>query len=729
MQKNYFIFFLSLLVFACGENENSSTESTKPTVDGHTQMVNLLDSIARTANPLECYHLNGKQADMMAQRLQGQLPLQQEVKLRFKYGEQLLYAGKTEAAIVELKKVLDKFGNQLTEQTKLIWELYALAFLRLGEQQNCIESHNAESCILPIKGKGVYEQTVGPENAIKVYTEILKVFPEDMQSRWLLNLAYMNLGQYPSGVPAAYRIPEKLFVSKTNLDFKDVAIPQGVDENGLSGGVCLEDFDGDGDLDLFVTSYGLSDPVKYFRNDAGKFSDQTEAANLNGIVSGLNTIHADYDNDGDRDIFILRGGWLVGGTHPNSLLQNDGTGRFKDVTIEAGLLSFHPTQTAAWADYDADGDLDLFIANETLRGKTAHPCELFQNNGDGTFKEVASSVGLNLTGFFKGCAWGDINNDRLPDLYLSNITGDNTLLVNRGGSFENIAPKAGLTKPQRSFPVWFLDYDNDGLEDLFSVGYGDAFQKEAAGDLLKDLSGEMEKGDWFKVYRNKGEEQFEDVTQKLGLDKLTYAMGCNFGDLDNDGWSDFYLGTGKPDLRSLVPNRMFKNKSGKNFEEVSMSGFAHIQKGHGVAFGDVDNDGDQDIYEVMGGAYEGDISHNLLFENNGGTDNNWVSIQLVGENCNRDGIGSKIAVHLKEANGNKRVVYSTVNTGGSFGAASLQQEMGLGKAEAIEKVEVFWAQPGPEVSVFKNVPLNQFIRLSEGKSEVEMLNRSSFQLQ
>lgn len=728
MRKKYSLFLLSLFVFACGEDKNSLTESSISKVDGHSKMVNMLDSIARNAKPEDCYHLNNKIAESLRAQIQPGMPLEQQLTLRCQYGQQLLHAGKTEAAIVEFKQILARFGNRLTAQTKPIYEMLALGFLRLDEQANCIDRHNAASCILPIGGEGVYEVTAGVESAIYLYEQILAVFPGDMQNIWLLNLAYMNLGKYPVEVPSQYLISPDVFASKSSLRFQDVAVSLGVDAKGLSGSVCLEDFDGDGDLDIFITSYGLTDQAQYFENRGGSFLDMTIEANLTGIVSGLNTLHADYDNDGDKDILILRGGWLNVGTHPNSLLQNDGNGRFKDVTIEAGLLSFRPTQTAAWADADGDGDLDLFIANESLPNLASHPCEFFLNNGNGTFTESAASMGLDLKGFFKGCVWGDVNGDRLPDLYLSNLLGDNFLLINRGGRFEDIAPRAGVTQPRLSFPVWLMDYNNDGLEDIFAVGYGDAFQPEAAGDILRDLQGNLPKGDWFKVYKNNGNENFEDVTSALGLDKLTYAMGCNFGDLDNDGWTDFYLGTGKPDLRTLVPNRMFKNHLGKEFKEVSMDGFAHIQKGHGVAFGDVDNDGDQDIYEVMGGAYEGDVSHNLLFENPGTETNQWVTIELVGKSCNRNGIGSKIAVHTVQKNGSKRTVYASVNTGGSFGSASLQQEIGLGEAIAIEKVEVIWAQPGPPLTVYEDVPMGKFVRISEGESEAVVLDRASFSL-
>ena len=721
----FMVVALMLLVPSCGDAPENPTVEQSPAISGHELMIKMLDSIAVHADPTTCYNLNSKKAELYKKRLESITAPDQMVLAKFLYGEELLYAGQTEAAIVEFTEVISAVGDALNQNTKELYELLALSYLRLGEQENCIKNHNAESCIIPIKGNGVYKMKLGLDNAIAIYKRLLKAFPNDLQTRWLMNIAYMNLGKYPNGVPSEYLIPERIFKGKGKISFKDIAIPLGLDVQGVSGSVCMDDFNGDGNLDLFMTSYGLADPVRYFENKGdGTFADKTQTANLKGIVSGLNTLHADYDNDGDRDIFILRGGWLEGGTHPNSLLRNNSDGTFTDVTVEAGLLSFHPTQTGAWADYDADGWLDLYIGNESFSGKSQHPNELYRNNGDGTFTNVANTLGLDLQGFYKGCAWGDVNNDRLPDLYLSNMSGDNILVINRGaGKFQNIALQAGVVWPEFSFPVWFFDYDNDGWEDIIVSGYTLDPKQDAAGDLLREYMEQLPDDDWFRLYKNNGDETFADVTKKAGLHKTTFAMGCNFGDLDNDGWTDFYLGTGKPDLRALVPNRMFRNVNGNRFEEITMNGFAHIQKGHGIAFGDLDNDGDQDIYEVMGGAYEGDISSNILFENPGHATNHWVTIELEGTTCNRDAIGSKIAVYTKQKNGSTRTIYTSVNTGASFGSASLQQEIGLGKAMAIEKVEVYWAQPGPAKSIYTDILMDNFIKIKEGNEKAEILNR------
>ncbi len=189
-------------------------------------------------------------------------------------------------------------------------------------------------------------------------------------------------------------------------------------------------------------------------------------------------------------------------------------------------------------------------------------------------------------------------------------------------------------------------------------------------------------------------------------------MGSNFGDLDNDGWLDFYIGTGSPEFTSVVPNRMFRNVDGISFEEVtSAGGFGHIQKGHGVSFADLDNDGDQDIYAVLGGAYEGDNYPNVCFENPT-SENNWIILKLEGIKSNRSAIGTKLKLDLE----NGRTIFYSINTGGSFGANSLQAEVGLGQSELIQTLTVIW--PCSKAQIFNSVAVNKKYTLTEGENEL-----------
>ena len=174
-----------------------------------------------------------------------------------------------------------------------------------------------------------------------------------------------------------------------------------------------------------------------------------------------------------------------------------------------------------------------------------------------------------------------------------------------------------------------------------------------------------------RIYKNNGDGTFTDMAQQLGVARALYAMGGNFGDLDNDGFWDFYLGTGAPSFRALMPNRLFRNNNGQTFQDITTSaGVGHLQKGHGISFGDIDNDGDQDIYAVMGGAYAGDVFQNALFINPG-HGNHWITLRLEGVEANRSAIGARIRVTTVTA-GTRRNIYAVVSTGGSFGASSLQ---------------------------------------------------------
>ena len=593
-------------------------------------------------------------------------------------------------------------------------DLLAISYLRLGEVNNCQNNHNSYSCILPLKDQAFHIDVNGSKKAIEIYTQIYEKFPND-NYKWLLNLAHMSIGEHPNNVPERYRInyPNWNIEQKKIKVFKEVSSKFGIAQDGLSGGVSIDDFNNDGLLDIFITSYGMSDQSKLYTNTSNGFIDTTEEAGLTGIVSGLNCIHADYDNDGNIDIFVLRGAWLgEGGNHPNSLLKNNGDGTFTDVTKSAGLLSFHPTQTASWADVNNDGYLDLFVGNESNE-KQSHPCELYINQKDGSFIEESSNYNLSsIEGFVKGVVFGDINNDKWPDLYISVMGGNNLLFKNNFGKFENISETAGVQGPNFSFPTWFWDVNNDGFNDILVASYDTRNIQNVAGDFVKELQGEKVLSDKSKLYINNGDETFSEQSNAFNIDKSFYAMGSNFGDLDNDGWLDFYIGTGSPEFTSVVPNRMFRNVDGISFEEVtSAGGFGHIQKGHGVSFADLDNDGDQDIYAVLGGAYQGDNYTNVCFENPT-FENNWVILNLEGVQSNRSAIGTKLKLDLD----NGRTIFYTINTGGSFGSNSLQAEIGLGQSKMIQTLTIIW--PSSDTQIFNSVAVNKKHKLSEGQNKL-----------
>ena len=609
----------------------------------------------------------------------------------------------------------------------------AVACLRHGETRNCCALLNEDSCIMPIRGEGIHTDEEPSRDAIRYLNEILGTSGLSRtflaRVRWLLNLAHMTINGYPSRVPEEHLIPPSAFESDEPWPrFVNIAPRLNLDTFNLAGGVIVDDFDGDNLLDIVSSTFDPRGPMRYFRNTGkGRFQERSRQAGLSGLTGGLNMEQADYDNDGDLDVLVLRGAWLLeAGRHPNSLLRNDGAGVFTDVTFASGLAEpAYPTQTAAWADFDHDGDLDLYVGNEPF-GREVPPNQLFRNNGDGTFTDIAGKAGVLNGRFTKGVTWGDYDNDGDPDLYVANLMGPNRLYRNNGDdTFTDVAPELKVTRPVAAFPTWFWDYDNDGNLDLFVAA--NRGQPDSLSSLVESYLGQPCDDELLCLYRGDGRGGFSEVAAKVGLETLVLPMGCNFGDLDHDGFLDFYLGTGYPDYDALMPNVMFRNRGGQGFSDVTWNGgFGHLQKGHGIAFADFDHDGDQDIYAQMGGGAVGDKFSDALFENPGG-DNNWIAIQLVGTRSNRCAIGARIRLILKEkGRSGNRSVYRHVNSGGSFGANPLRQTMGIGQADDIEQIEIWW--PASRTTQrFQQVAANQMIRITEGSELIETVELPRFQ--
>ncbi len=605
-----------------------------------------------------------------------------------------------------------------------------LAEFRLGEADNAAQRFRD---IIENYGRhagayyylGVYHLRQGNlEKAIENFNESLKVRPEDLETIWNLSTA-QRVGGYADNVlnafldlptevqPDAESTPtgenqdeevastaEKSNPAKAKR-FMELAPALGLDKVDGGRGSAWGDYDADGDLD--IVAVGTYQPHALYRNNGdGTFTNVAKEARLADPRGGWGSLFADYNNDGYPDLYITRGGWS--GAADNTLYHNNGDGTFTDVTRRAGVRAPQSSFCAAWADYDNDGYLDLYIANGVISDGAANV--LYRNNGDGTFTDTAEEAGVAHTGSSLGTAWGDYNKDGHIDLHVVNYAEQNILYQNNGdGTFTNVTSKTGMdlniTDP---FVTFFLDYDNDADLDIFISNSG-AYLSFILSQLKGKASHERDRQ---VLYRNNGDGTFTDVTEASGLYQAFGAMGANFGDVNGDGNLDIYLATGAPQMGRLERDALFQNNGDGTFTDTTFDlGLGNLGKGHGVTFGDADADGDQDIYVSVGGAFIGDQWPNLFYQNQG-PPSNWLTVTPVGVKSNRDGIGARVTVTVGD-----RKLYREVSGGCGFGSTnSIPLEIGLGDVTQVDRLEIVW--PSGQVDTYENLSVNQAFVATEG---------------
>ena len=660
----------------------------------------------------------------------------------FERGYVAFHRGDFATAVRELERAVEEHG---ASEERLFW--LALAHLRHAEAVNCLDrlerrspmaAHAGAMCALPLI---VHHEQREPSRRAAELFEILLDRHDGSNAvyRWLLNFSHMTVHGFPEDVPAPYRLEED-FVDRLygtpgpevqalagHLRFVDRASELGVDRLDTGRGVAVEDFDRDGDLDL-VTA-GTFEDVRYYRNDfqdIGRFTDVTGEIGLGGLFQPFFLSAADYDDDGRVDL-------LVGRPFERfELLHNeiDGErGGFRDVTSESGLLRpgdeerLATTWTPAWGDVDRDGDLDLFLAQWGVRFPSSSPLlsaprmrsRLYLNvprrdgrNGGVRFRDVTAEYGLEGVvrgAFFVGAVFGDLEGDGYPELMLSSwVRGGSVLLRNVDGRrFED----SGLIDPKRpGFMSGFVDVDHDGRLDLFRGGFGVA--RTSTPQVLERASGAArplpkERLEGVGISRILGQTPEGRLELRAGYfagDPPLSTMGASYGDLDNDGCLDFYLGTGTPEPWYVLPNLMYVGRRegwkcrGGTVDVSRLHGFGTVQKGHGIVFFDFDEDGDQDVYSALGGMWPGDEWPNQLFVNEGDTGNAWVKLRLRGRRTNRFGVGAMIRVVATGPEGESivRTYHMDAKTG--FGSAPYLAHIGLGAAVAVEEVEVRWPVSG-----------------------------------
>jgi len=535
-----------------------------------------------------------------------------------------------------------------------------------------------------------------------------------------------------------------LISNQPSVHFRDVSREAGITPIVISGGreknyvlevngsgVCWFDYNNDGYMDLYLVNgatleelQGRASAGKHhnflFRNNRnGTFTDVTDQVRAPGKGWGFGCVAADFDNDGNTDLLVTNFG-------PNILYRNNGDGTFTDVTARAGVGGGNIWHTgAAFADYDNDGRLDLYVAGyldfdlqnpksggceyEGVRVKACGPHgfkgapdALYHNNGDGTCTDVTAKAGVVDRGLYFGFAviFDDFDNDGFPDIFVANDSNPNYLYHNKGdGTFEEIAVTAGVAysgdgKEHSGMGAAVGDYDNDGLMDLFVTTFAN---------------------DNYVLYHNDGGNFFTDVSYPSGVAEPTIrwlGWGTFFLDYNNDGFKDLFCINGHvyPEIDGRIrqsyrqPLQLLENNRHGKFREVSeQAGLARMpwHSGRGGAYCDFDNDGNVDV--VVSNIDD----RPTLLRNEGGSGNNWLELSLAGTVSNRSAIGAKVKITAGDL-----VQYDHVRAGGSFLSGNdLRLHFGLRMHKRVDSLEIRW--PGGKVDRYQNLEVNKILSLRE----------------
>ena len=487
----------------------------------------------------------------------------------------------------------------------------------------------------------------------------------------IVGILYIGLGREE---PQIVQLPlqvAKAKVPQPRPTFTNLTALAGFSEIGYSLGVSCGDFDNDGNVDIFLSDSGELPSLLYQNNGDFTFTDVAFQRGIDYLGNTFSGVFGDYDNDGDLDLYLANPSF-----RPNFFYRNDGVNGFVDVTQQVGVSNTDESTGAVWGDYDNDGNLDIYVLNNT------EPNVLFHNNGNGAFTDVTQIAGVgNLNGSMSA-AFFDYDNDGDSDFYLANIDAPCVLYHNNGdGTFADVTAFAGVKNftlsrdhdGNAALGITIGDYDNDMNEDIYVANHGVN-----------------------ALFRNNGDGTFTDVAANAGVDYPLKSQGAIFFDYDNDGYLDIYV-TNK---RSV--NKLYHNNGDGTFTDVSeYSQVGDGGYGYGVAFADFDNDGDLDIFLANQAPEEA----NVMYCNTGNS-NNWLRVKLIGVQSNRFGIGAKVIVFTKTHR-----MFRTVNSGTGFCQQSAEAHFGLGANTKAEKVEVHW--PSGRMQTISNVMANQVVEITE----------------
>ncbi len=494
----------------------------------------------------------------------------------------------------------------------------------------------------------------------------------------------------------------------------------------MAAGLATFDYNNDGLIDIY---YLNGAPLKgtvvdhppcnalYRNNGDWTFTDVTSQAGVDDTGYGLGVTAGDYDNDGDQDLYLNNFG-------PNVLYRNNGNGTFSDVTNQAGVAAGDRFGAGTcFLDIDADGDLDLYVANyldftyerHAVVAARAYPYPpgpqdyppvpdaLYRNNGDGTFSDISNSSGIGaIAATSMGMICFDYEEDGDTDIFVGNDAMANCLFQNDGrGHFEEVALAAGLAcngqgTVNGSMGIDCGDYDNDGLLDLF----------------MTDYTGELP-----VLYHNLGQGLFADATSETRSGSSAFTQtkwGTGLVDFDNDGRRDIFIACGHflEDIREIddrtsyrAPNLLLMNRGDGTFVDVSArcgSGLGVVECSKGAAFDDLDNDGDVDVVVLNANSLP------TILRNETATKHHWLQIRLAGSRSNRDGVGARVKVVAAGL-----VQTAEVHSGRGYQSHfGTRLHFGLGTCDRVDRVEVSWIGGGSDV--FSDLAVDRLVVLEEG---------------